>query len=300
MVTDFAALVRAFKNSPKFRGYRPTTAEMWGRELEFMCRPNCLGEISLKVLRPALVQAYMDGLEGRPGKQANALGILRQMERWAIARDLLGRPITMGVEIERMDGGHTPWSEADVARAEQFAKPFIARVVTLGANTGQRGSDLIRMGPTDVETYEGIDGINVTQQKTGRKVWVPINSRLAEVLKTWERRLGPWLRDQDDQPFRTRKRLTDAWTYERDHNRNLEELKRAGLVLHGLRGCACVNLLRAGANTRQISDVVGMSEPMVARYTKLSAQRENATAAIIHLNRTISERERTRRQKGVS
>ena len=37
--------------------------------------------------------------------------------------------------------------------------------MTLAANTGQRGSDLVRMGPTDIETYQGIDGINVTQLK---------------------------------------------------------------------------------------------------------------------------------------
>ena len=31
--------------------------------------------------------------------------------------------------------------------------------------------------------------------------------------------------------------------------------------------------------------MVGMSEPMVARYTRLSVQRENAMAAVYHLER---------------
>jgi DNA-binding CsgD family transcriptional regulator len=72
-------------------------------------------------------------------------------------------------------------------------------------------------------------------------------------------------------------------------NRELEELKRAGLVLHGLRGHACVRLLRSGFNTRQISDWVGMSEPMVKNYTRFSDQKDNALAAVHLLDGTRLE-----------
>ncbi len=161
--------------------------------------------------------------------------------------------------------------------------------MTLGANTGQRGSDLIRMGWSDIETFNGVDGINVVQKKTGREVFVPIMPALAAAMATWEKRPGPFLTRLDGHHW-TRPDLTMAWTYERDHNPELRPL--AGLVLHGLRGHACVRLLRDnGANTRQISDMVGMSEPMVARYTRLSLQKENASAAVYHMQRTGSERD---------
>jgi DNA-binding CsgD family transcriptional regulator len=146
------------------------------------------------------------------------------------------------------------------------------------------------MGPTDVETFDGIDGINVVQQKTKREVWIPIMSTLAAVMATWERRPGPFLRRLDGGVW-TRKALYTAWVYERDRNPALVALRALGLVPHGLRGHACVRLLRAGANTRQIADMVGMSEDMVKRYTRLSAQRENASAAVYHLERTLRERE---------
>ena len=183
-----------------------------------------------------------------------------------------------------------------VELAERHARPDLARAVTLGANTGQRRSDLIRMGPTDVEVYDGREGICVRQKKTGREVWVPIISTLATAMATWERRPGPWLRHLDGRPW-VGGEITDAWRFERDGNPALEPLRRCGpdknkpLVLHGLRGHACVRLLHAGANTRQISDMVGMSEAMVAHYTRFSVQRENATAAIIHMERTIRERD---------
>ena len=75
--------------------------------------------------------------------------------------------------------------------------------------------------------------------------------------------------------------LTKAWIGERRDNPALEPLKAAGLVLHGLRATAVVRLSRLGANTRQIAELVGMSEKMVARYCRHSSQQENASAAIL-------------------
>lgn len=285
----FAALVRAFKISPKFLKYAEATQELWGRELDHASDPDCLGAVALTEIRPSLVQAYFDGITHLPGKQHAALAAIKQIERWAIVRELLPRQITIGVEIEAMDGGHVPWSDRQVALAEQNARPDLSRTITLAANTGQRGSDLIRMTPADVEVFNGRAGINVRQKKTGKPVWVPITQELAVAMTKWERRPGPFLLRPDGQPW-SRKQLTDAWTYERDTNLALENLNGANLVLHGLRGYACVRLVRAGANTRQISDMIGMSEEMVARYTRFSAQKENASAAIYHLDRADAER----------
>lgn len=298
LVTEdkFAALVHLFKSAanPKWvnpppKGYSPGTKELWGRELTHMARLDLMGNYSLQEIRPSLVQAYFDGIADRPGKQGTAMRALKQLERWAIVRDLLPRQITMGVEIGHSDGGHVPWTDEQVAIAEKHAKPEIARAVTLGANTGQRGSDLIRLSPTDIESYDGIDGFNVTQRKTGRRVWVPITSALAEAMRGWERRPGPYLLRGGGKPW-GRKDLTAAWTYERDHNPFLGDLKAAGLVMHGLRGTACVRLRRAGANEAQIAAMVGMSVEMVEHYCRFSVQKENAKAAVLHLERNIRER----------
>lgn len=294
---SFYALVRAFKQSPKFKGFADETQQLWGRELDFACRPRCLGAVALDVIRPALVQEYLDSWSDKPGKQAAALSALKALEKWAVVRDLLPRQITLGVETGKPTGGHVPWTDEQVALAEKHARPDIARVITLGANTGQRRSDLIRMGPTDIELFDGRQGIRVVQKKTGREVWVPILSTLAAAIESWERRPGPFLLRADGKPWGADE-LTSAWTYERDRNSELAPLMRAGLVLHGLRGHACVRLYRAGATTRQVADMVGMSEPMVARYTRKSVQRENASAAVLHLERTIEERKRDMSKSG--
>jgi integrase len=289
----FAAVIRAFMTSPKWQGYSPATRDVWSRELSLAGRPDTLGGISVNILRPALVQAFIDGLSDRPGKQAAALAALRQVERWAIVRDLLAQPITTGIEYERSHDGHKPWTDEQVHLAETHARPELARVITLAANTGQRGSDLVKMRWTDLEDYKGLTGINVMQKKTGKQIWIPITQELSEAMGAWERRPGFILLRPTGIPW-TRKALTWAWIVERDNNPALQPL--AGLVLHGLRATACVRLLRAGANTRQIADMVGMSEPIVGRYCRFSVQRENASAAVLHLNRTFRERVPTKRE----
>lgn len=300
LVTEdrFTAVVRAYMASPKFMGLSDGTRELWGRELRLAAHPDSLGSVSVQTIRPALVQAFLDGISDRPSKQQSALSALKQLEKWAIVRDLLPRQITLGVEAVDATGGHIPWTQEQVELAERYARPDLSRAITLGANTGQRGSDLVRMGWGDIETFEGVKGIRVKQKKTGREVWVPITSTLATAMATWERRPGPILKRSDGRPWATRNALSMAWTGHRQTNRKLEELWYLGpdheqrARLHGLRGYACVQLLRSGANTRQISDMVGMSEPMVANYTRFSLQKSNAVAAVIHLENTIRERAR--------
>lgn len=308
VVTDdsFAALIRLFMSpaNAKWRepppvGYSIATKNTWGRELRFMARPDTLGALTLAEIRPSLVQAFFDGIADRPGKSAAALAAIKQVERWAVVRDLLPREITTGVEIERSTNGHIPWTDEQVALGEREARADYAKAITLISNTGQRGSDAVRMGPTDLETYQGIDGINVIQMKTGKRVWVPITSPLAAAMATWPRVPGPFLRKISGSPWE-RKELTDGWTTERDTNPALKALGKAavagkptsdtGLVMHGLRGTACVRLRRSGATAEQIADMVGMSLDMVERYCRFSVQKENAVAAVFHLEKTIRER----------
>jgi integrase len=279
---SFAAVIRDFLNSDRFRGYSPNTQDMWGRELRLAQRPELLGELSVDVIRPALVQAFLDGLADRPGKRYVARAALKQLERWALVRDRLDRSIMLGTEAPKTEGGHVPWTDEQVALAEAHARPELARAITLAAETGQRGSDLVRMCWTDIEPYDGRLGIRVTQRKTGMQLWIPHTPALSRALAGWERRPGPILLNSKGRPWR-RQDLTIAWMHERARNPALAPLGAAGLVLHGLRATACVRLRRLGAELPQIADFVGMSQDMVGRYCRLSSQKENASAAVVFL-----------------
>lgn len=285
-VTDqaFASVIRAFMASSKFQGYADATRDGWGRELRRMESPDMLGSVSTLTLRPSLVQAYMDGMSDLPGKQEVALKALKQVERWAVVRDLLPHPVTTGVEIVGSDGGHHPWRDEHVALAERHASRGFDRIVTLAANTGQRGSDVVKMRWTDIEIVGGRAGINVTQLKTGTMLWIPFTQPLIAAMDAWEKTPGFIVRRSGGQPW-TRKRLSSEWPLVRESVPELKPIAELGLVLHGLRATACVRLSRAGATTRQIADWIGMSEKMVGRYCRFSEQRENALAAVIHLDK---------------
>jgi integrase len=287
----FASVIRAYLTSPKFAALAAATQVVYRHCLGLAERPDILGAVPVEQMRPALVQAFLDGFADRPAQQKKVQVAIKALERWAIVRDLLPRPISTGTEAPGSTGGHVPWPDDLVDLAEQNARPHLARVITIAANTGQRGSDLVRMRWSDIEEYEGRPGINVTQLKTGLKIWIPFTAPLLAAISTWQRRPGFILVKEDGHPF-TRTQLSDQWQMERDRRPALAPIRDAGLVLHGLRGTAVVRLRRSGATVPQICDMVGMSPQTVTRYCRYSDQRGNALAAVYTLDRTAGERAR--------
>jgi integrase len=281
---SFAAVVRAYLASPQFAKLAEGTQVNYRHLLKLASAPDVLGALKSNEIRPALVQPFLDALADRPAAQLNAKAVLTTLGKWAIRRDLLDRSITEGCEIVGGGDGHVPWSDQQIATAIQHARPDLARVILVASNTGQRGSDLIKMAWSDLETVNGRLGINVTQRKTGLQLWVPFTQALAAALATWERRPAPLLLRDDGTPWPKRNDLSKAWERERLDNPQLVACR--GLVLHGLRAAACVRLRRLGCSEAEITAMVGLSLPMVSRYCRLSVQKENAMAAVLRMDGT--------------
>lgn len=288
----FATVINAFLKSPDFLvELAESTQDGYRRYLLLAEKPTTLGAVPVDVIRPALVQIFLDELAHKPGSYTNARVALKALEKWAVVRDFLPFPIMTGTKAKKPGGGHKPWTEHQIETAIKHARDDISRIVVLASNTGQRGSDLIKMCWSDIEKIDGRPGINVIQRKTGLHLWIPMTQNLQTAMATWERWAGPILLC-NGKPWGTRAQFTMAWTYERDTNPELAPCR--DMVLHGLRATACVRLRRLGATESQISDMVGLSIPMVSRYCKPSLQKDNATAAVIMLDGTNGER--TKRQ----
>lgn len=278
---SFAEVVNAYLASAKFASLAPASQKAFRIYILLASRADIMGALPVGEMRPSVVQQFLDGLSHKPGAQALARSALKAVEKWAIVRDLLPMPITLGTEIIGMEGGHKPWTLEQCLCVEEHAPSAIARIITLGRHTGQRVSDLIRIGRADVEIVDGRPGINVIQKKTGRRLWIPCTPALAAAIPSWPTP-GPFLRKYNGRAFATPGQLSQAWNRERDRNPELKE-KCKGLVLHGLRATRVVQLARDGATTPQIVDLVGMSGAMVERYRRFDDQRKSATAAVIHL-----------------
>lgn len=290
----FAAVIRAYLASPKFNDLAEGTKIRYRIYLRHAEHPDALGAYPIGVIRSALVQAFLDGFADRPGAQSIARNALGAVEKWALPRDLLPYPITTGTEVFGSQGGHQPWTEAQIATAETYAQPNIARVITLGANTGQRGSDLHRMGWSDIEEIEGRPGIHVTQRKTGLQIWIPMTQELQNAIGKWQKQPGPFLRKPDNTMWENRHQMAAAWVRERDRNPQLELC--IGLVLHGLRASAAIRLRRAGVPGLLIGDMLGMSKQTVERYCRHADQRRNALAAVHYLDKPQSGKIRALRE----
>lgn len=111
----FAWVIRQYLMSAKFDGLSAASRDSYARYLRIAEHPDSLGPIPVEQMRPALVQAFLDGLADRPTVQAVARTAIKAVEKWAIVRDLLPQPITMGTEVIKSDGGHTPWTDEQVA-----------------------------------------------------------------------------------------------------------------------------------------------------------------------------------------
>ena len=286
---SFASVINAYLASQKFQGLATTTKAGYRHYL--VLAQSVLGKQNVEVIRPALVQGFLDGLAEMPAKQKCAQTALKSLERWAIVRDLLPRPITLGTEALGSEGGHKPWTAEQVALAERYAPQHLSRAITVASNTGQRGSDLVKMRWSDLETYDGRLGLNVTTKKVGLQLWIPLTNELSDALSAWGKKPGFILVKEDAQPW-SRQQLSDQWLRWRSSDAAPESL--ADCTLHGLRATAIVRLRRAGVSTGLISSLVGLSENMVNRYCRFAVQKDNAIAAVIQLDGTTRERLRNK------
>jgi integrase len=258
-----------------------------------------------------VLQRALDPFEDRPGLQLAALTIIQAVQKWAIKRRRMPHKITDGIELVKSEGRREPWTDAEIALARQHVTPQLSRAILLMAHTGQRRSDVVKMRWSDFEDYHdnesGMDfaGINVIQQKTGKRLWVPFTPELAAALEIWKAenaaRAIPSLfvlAAPNGGPY-TPAHLTWHWNHQRDTNPNLRPLKEAGRVLHGLRSYRVVTLRKLGKSALLISNMVGMSEQMVKRYSDKADQQELAVAAMRHDNvRTFPERKQSDKQGG--
>jgi hypothetical protein len=122
---QFAAVIRAYMASPEFQKLAPATKANYSRALFRAEAPEMLGSIGIGMLRPAIMQAYLDGLASRPGNAQVARTALKRVESWALVRDLLPHPIMTGTAVVRSKGGRKPWTDgaSSCVSGIQICKP---------------------------------------------------------------------------------------------------------------------------------------------------------------------------------
>jgi integrase len=164
------------------------------------------------------------------------------------------------------DGWHT-WSEDEVAqylkRHPVGSKAYLALQLML--YTGQRRSDVIRMGWQHIRRTESGDKIAVRQKKTDTPLLLPVAADLASALATVPRDNLTFLLTSHGAPFGV---SFGKWFRARCIEAGVPQCSA-----HGLRKLAATRMAHAGCSDRELMAVFGWrSHSEVKRYTEKANQ----------------------------
>jgi integrase len=157
--------------------------------------------------------------------------------------------------------------------------PELWWAAALALYTGQRQGDDLAMQWSDCAERQ----ISVVQEKTGKKLRIPMHRDLAELLRTLPRRSTTILTNTKGRPW-TSDGFRASWSKEMSRPA-MEAHRQAGLVFHGLRKSAVVFLLEAGCTDAEVSAITGQSRQMVEHYARQVNQQKLAARAVLKWER---------------
>jgi enterobacteria phage integrase len=268
------ALIVSYLRSPGYQSLRDTTKKGYTSRIETLRKHH--GHRALAgMTRERIITGILQPYAKKPGAGLSMLKMLRVLIRHAIEIGWLKHDPSFGIKRPRTNEIRS-WTESEIAAFEQHwpigTKQRVGFALTL--YTGQRRSDVHRMTWTDVSK----ETIRVVQQKTGRKLTIPLHRDLLAVLATAERDQVTIINTEYAKPF-----TVDGFSqWFRD------AITAAGLPLdcqpHGLRKAAGRRLAEAGCTAHEIMAVLGHKTLAEAeRYTREADQARLAIEAMTKL-----------------
>lgn len=280
--TTFDALIQSYYQSPRFQRLAEGTKKEYRRTLELIREKN--GPKDFTRLRTPDVIAARDAYASTWRKANAMVETISILARHAITLGWISHNPAQGVE--KLTGGeYEPWPEAVqdafVAYCEEhdLTVPLIAYHLCTG--TGQRIGDVCKM---EWDHFDG-DYVEVMQEKTGARIWVYCPARLKAFLSSLPKTGRYILAKNLTQPL-TKRRVQEQV------KAVIDAIGATGLVIHGWRYTAAVELAEAGCSDSEIQSVTGhASLEMVRKYRSRANQKRLSKAAQSRRNGTSTERE---------
>lgn len=270
----FDDLVQRFLESSNYSRLAPATRKSYRLTAEKLLREEDIGRRLVAQMRREHVSRMIGKRAAMPGAANHALRVLRILVRFAVELGWRQDDPTARLKLFAI-GEHHSWTDEEIGAFEArwpIGTPQRTAFALL-LYTGQRLDDVRTMAWAHLEA----GGINVTQQKTRTRLWVPLHPDLAAVLAAAPRDHVTII-TTGGQPYSPRS--FGGWM--------AKAIGRAGLpnrcVSHGLRKAAARRLADAGCSAHQIQAVTGhKSLAEVERYTRAAEQRRLAQAAMDRL-----------------
>ncbi|MEO0410410.1 MAG: site-specific integrase [Pseudomonadota bacterium] len=265
-----AAIIRYYQ-SQQFKALREITKKTYRTNIEWL-RAR-FGPLPIAEMRPKHVKKIMSERADTPTQANKTLKMMKLIVSTAIDDEMITHDPTAGVKPFKIAGdGYHSWTEQEILQFETRFKTGTKErlAMALLLFTAQRRSDVVRMGWQHIS----LDGIRVTQQKTGAELILPIHPALAEILAQTSKTNLTILITEYGRPY----------TSNGFGNWFAKACKRAGIPQcssHGLRKAAARRLAEAGATAHEIMAVTGhQSVAEVTRYTKAAEQAAMARRAM--------------------
>jgi integrase len=269
------ALIASYKQSAAYIGLRETTKAGYASRIEVLRTQHghrTVAGLSRERIITGILQPYAD----RPGSALSILKMLRVLIRHAINIGWLKHDPSLGIKRPKMNRIRS-WSDDEIATYRVYW-PLGTKQRTafeLFLNTGQRRSDVVRMAWPHITTE---NKIVVVQQKTGRRLLIPLHRDLITTLASAEQAHVSILTTAFGKPF-----TVDGFS---QWMRNA--ITESGLPLdaqpHGLRKATGRRLAEAGATAKMIMSILGHTTLAEAeRYTEEADQAGLAEDAVLKL-----------------
>jgi integrase len=231
------------------------------------------GDKRIATIEQKHMQAMVDAKASTPSAARNFLLVVRSLMKYAIKAGIRADDPTLGVErVKIKSDGFPTWEEHHIAAFEaRHPIGTMARLaLALALGTGQRRSDLVKMGRQHVRG----DMIAVRQQKTKKPLMIPIGSELRAVIDAMPADRLTFITSALGEPYLPTS--FSNWFRERCREAGLT----IGLSAHGLRKAVCRRLAEAGCTEKEIGAITGHKTlRMLQRYTEAADQEHLARAA---------------------
>lgn len=268
-----ASLIHEWMKSPRFLALTPASQTTYGRILLRMQKEDYADHL-VTDFTALHVRRFVARLGDRPASANHRLKMFRLLFDYAVDDGWrTDNPASAVKRLREKAEGAASWTDEQI---EQFAirwptgsVPRLALALLL--YTGQRRSDVVRMGWKHVRG----DLIEVTQQKTGAVLLIPIHPLLQVEIEAANDGAETFLQRQDGEAF------TPNGFYMRFKAWRAESGLPDGLSPHGLRKAAARRLAEAGCSAHEIASITGhASIAEVQRYTRAADQLKMAREAM--------------------
>lgn len=278
------ALILQYRRTPEYQGLKPATRKVYERAMGYM---EELYGVAVVDLKRRHAKALRDAHADRPALADQVKRMFSILMQFAVDQEY--RESNPALRIGKLSKGeYARWTDEQIVFAlKHLAEPY-RRALLLGLYTGQRAGDVARMPWSD---YDG-EGIQVAQEKTGAKLWVPCHRALRRELETWkaDRASVTILTAARGKPWAHGGSFSTAFSAAVRRHPELD-----GCVFHGLRKTAAAKLAEAGASTLEIAAITGHTTlSMIELYTRQAEQKTRARAAVVKLESV----RRTKRPSG--